>query len=230
MVDDSTPMRQILSGALEKTGYSTMGANFKLAQQITKAVKPDVIIIGYPGSRECFDEIRTFSKIQGIPLVHAFVINDEKAGPQIAVNGYISSPFDSFQIRTAIEEVLRKQTGRVLIISDNSEEARNLQICIGSNGFETLIIPVIEAAEFKKSLPDAIIIGSLSRDNILKTVALLRGNQITRNLPIILSLNILIRDLKCVGLGYSDYGNGLGSLQTVLNEMRGTDVGNYRSN
>jgi hypothetical protein len=42
-----------------------------------------------------------------------------------------------------------------------------------------------------------------------------------------LSLNILIRDLKCVGLGYSDYGKGLGRLLTVLNEMRGTDAGNY---
>ena len=227
IVDDSTPMRQILSGALEKTGYTTMGANFKLAQQITKAVKPDVIIIGYPGSKEYFDEIRTLSKVQGIPLVHAFVINDEKLGPQIAVNGYISSPFDSFQIRSTLEEVLRKQSGRVLIISDNSEEARNLQICIGSSGFETMIIPVIETAEFKRPLPDAVIIGSLSRDNIFKTVVLLRGNQITRNIPIILSLNILIRDLKCSGLGYSDYGKGLGRLQTVLNEMRGTDAGNY---
>ena len=224
IVDDSTPMRQILSRSLENMGYTTMGANFKLAQQITKAVKPDVIIIGYPGSREYFDDIRTLSMVQGIPLVHVFVINDEKTGPQIAVNGYISSPFDSFQIRSILEEVLRKQTGRVLIISDNSEEARNLQVCTGSNGFETIIVPVIEAAEFKRPLPDAVIIGSLSRDNIFKTVVSLRGNQIARNIPIILSLNILIRDLKCIGLGYSDYGKGLGRLQNVLSEMRGTNV------
>jgi len=230
IVDDSTPMRQILSGALENIGYSTVGANFKLAQQITKAVKPDVIIIGYPGSKEYFDEIRTLSKVQGIPLVHVFVINDEKMGPQIAVNSYISSPFDSFQIHSILEEALRKQRGRILIISDNSEEARNLQICVGSNGFETIIIPVIEAVEFKRPLPDAVIIGSLSRDNVFKTVVMLRGNEITRNIPIILSLNILIRDLKCAGLGYSDYGKGLGALQTVLNEMRGTDAGNYRFN
>ena len=227
IVDDSTPMRQILSGALANAGYTTMGANFKLAQQITKTVKPDVIVIGYPGSREYFDEIRTLSKLQGVPLVHSFVINDEKMGPQIAVNGYISSPFDSFQIRSILEEVLRKQTGRVLIISDNSEEGRNLQLCVGSNGFETLMITAIEAAEFKRPLPDAVIIGSLSRDNIFKTVVLLRGNQLTSNIPILLSLNILIRDLKCVGLGYSDYGKGLGRLLTVLNEMRGTDAGNY---
>jgi signal transduction histidine kinase/CheY-like chemotaxis protein len=230
IVDDSTPMRQILSGALENIGYTTVGANFKLAQQITKTVKPDLIIIGYPGSKEYFDEIRTLSKVQGIPLVHVFVINDEKMGPQIAVNSYISSPFDSFQIHSIFEEVLRKQRGRVLIISDNYEEGRNLQICVGSSGFETIIIPVIEAAEFKKLLPDAVIIGSLSRDNVFKTVVMLRGNEITRNIPIILSLNILIRDLKCVGLGYSDYGKGLGSLQTVLNELRGTDAGNYRLN
>jgi signal transduction histidine kinase/CheY-like chemotaxis protein len=230
IVDDSTPMRQILRGSLENIGYTTMGANFKLAQQITKAVRPDLIIIGYPESREYFDEIRTLSKLQGTPLVHTFVINDEKTGPQIAVNNFISSPFDSFQIHSIIEEVLRKQTGRILIISENSEEARNLQVCVGSNGFETIIIPVIEAAEFKRPLPDAVIIGSSSRDKIFKTVVLLRGNQITRKIPIILSLNILIRDMKCIGLGYSDYGNGLDRLQTVLDEMRGADAGNYRFN
>ena len=219
IVDDSMPLRQVLRSALENVGYTTMGANFKTAQQTTKSVMPDVIIIGDPASKECFDEIRTFSKVQGIPLVHTFVINDEKTGPQIAVNSYISSPFDSFQIRSIIEEVLRKRTGRILIISDNSEEARNLQICVGSNGFETIIIPAIEAAEFKRQLPDAVIIGSLSGDNIYKTVVSLRENQITRNMPIILSLNILIRDLKCIGLGYSDYGKGLARLQTALNAI-----------
>lgn len=224
IVYDSTPMRQILRGALENIGYTTMGANFKLAQQMAKAVKPDVMIIGYPGDQKYFEEIRTFSKVQGIPLVHAFVINDEILGPQIAVNGYISSPFDGFQIRSTIEEVLLKQTGRVLIISDNSEEARNLQVCIGSNGFESTIISGIEAAEFKRPLPETVIIGSLSRDNIFKTVALLRGDRLARNIPIILSLNILIRDLRCVGLGFSDYGKGLARLQTVLSEMRRTDV------
>ena len=209
------------------SGYTHNGSNLKLAQQISKALKPSLIIIGYPGSKEYFDEIRTLSKVQGIPLLHVFVINDEKMGPQIAVNGYISSPFDNFQIRSILEEVLSKQTGRVLIISENSEEARNLQLCIGSKGFETMIIPAIEDAELKRPLPDAVIIGSLPRDNIFKTVVLLRGNQITRNIPIILSLNILIRDLKCVGLGHSDYGKGLGRLLTALNEIRGADVRNY---
>jgi hypothetical protein len=95
------------------------------------------------------------------------------------------------------------------------------EICrfVGSSGFETIIIPAIEAVEFKRQLPDAVIIGSLSRDNIYKTVVLLRENQIARNIPIILSLNILIRDLKCIGLGYSDYGSWLARLQTALNEM-----------
>jgi CheY-like chemotaxis protein len=90
IVEDSTPMRQILRGALENLGYTTMGANFKLAQQITDTVKPDVIITGYPESEEHFEQIRTLSRIRRIPLVLAFAINDEKSGP-IAVNVYFIS-------------------------------------------------------------------------------------------------------------------------------------------
>ncbi|MDH4232073.1 MAG: hybrid sensor histidine kinase/response regulator, partial [Nitrospirota bacterium] len=227
IVEDSTPMRQILRGALENLGYTTMGANFKMAQQITNTVRPDVIITGYPGSGEYFEEIRTLSKIQGIPLVLAYIINDEKSGPQIAVNRYISYPFDSLQIFSTIEEVLSKQSGRILIISDNSEEARNLQIFVGSKGFDTEIVPVIESAEFRRPLPDAVIIRALSKDNVNKAVVSVRGNQLTRNIPIILSLNILIRDVHCIGLGCSGYGKGLDSLQTVLDERRCADAGNH---
>jgi hypothetical protein len=56
------------------------------------------------------------SKLQGVPLVRAFVIDDEKTGPQIAVNSYISSPFDGFQLHSVIEEVLAETKGRILII------------------------------------------------------------------------------------------------------------------
>ena len=227
IVDNSTPLRQILAAPLKISAIPPWVRTLNQRNKLQSPVKPSLIIIGYPGSKECFDEIRTLSKIQGIPLLHTFVINDEKMGPQIAVNGYISSPFDSFQLHSVLEEVLRKRTGRVLIISDNSEEARNLQICVGSNGFETIIIPAIEDVELKRPMPDAVIIGSLPRDNIFKTVVLLRGNPITRNIPLILSLNILIRDLKCIGLGHSDYGKGLARLQTALTEMGGADVGNY---
>jgi signal transduction histidine kinase/DNA-binding response OmpR family regulator len=224
IVEDSTPMRQILSGALANAGYTTMGANFKLAQQITDTVKPDVIITGYPESEEHFEQIRTLSRIRRIPLVLAFAINDEKSGPQIAVNRYISYPFDSPQILSTIEEVLQKQKGRILIISDNSEEARNLQVFVGSKGFETVIMPVMEAAEFKGPLPDAVIIRALSKDNLIRAVVSLRGNELTRTIPIILSLNFLIKDVYCIGLGYSDYGSGLESLRSGLSERRVTDA------
>ena len=227
IVEDSTPMRQILRGSLDKLGYATLGANFKLAQQIANTVKPDVIIMGYPGSKEYFEEIRALSRIQRIPLVLAFAVNDEMSGPQIAVNSYISYPSDSFQIFSAIEEVIRKEKGRILIISDNSEEARNLQMLVGSKGFETVIMPVRETAGIKRPLPDAVIIRTLSRDNLNKTVASLRGNELTRNIPIILALDLLLKDVRCVGLRYSAYGRGLDSLTTVLNERRGPDAGNH---
>jgi hypothetical protein len=69
-----------------------------------------------------------------------------------------------------------------------------------------------------------VIIRALSKDNVIKAVVSLRGNELTRTIPIIMSLNFLIKDVHCIGLGYSDYGKGLESLRKVLNERRVTDA------
>jgi DNA-binding response OmpR family regulator len=210
VLEDNTAMRQILRDNLEALGNRTLGVNtIKAAVEMAKVRKPDAIIIGYLEGEEHFGELRTLSRLQGTPIYLVSIINDENSGPQVAVNGYLSKPLDKNNVEEVIKEVLQRRTGRILIISDNPEEARNLQLFAGEKGYETAIIPDVNSIDLTKTLPNLIIIGSFLKDEVYRIIDFLRNNQTTRNIRVILTLNILIRDIECIGLGSSGYGSGL---------------------
>ena len=210
-------MRQILRIAFETLGYKTMGAgNIKMALEMTRVRKPDAIIIGYPKSEEYFSELRTLSRIQGAPLFLVTVINDEKSGLQVAVNGYIFKPFDKYQTLSTLEEVFPRQTGDILIISRDPEEARNFQLLVGVERYETTIVPDIISNGLTGPLPHAIVVGTFLRGEMYGIISFLRNNQTTRNIPILVILNISMRDIKCISLNSSEYGGGLDKILEKL--------------
>ncbi|HLA00309.1 MAG TPA: hypothetical protein VJZ24_01570, partial [Thermodesulfovibrionales bacterium] len=172
--------------------------------------------IGYPKSEEHFNELRILSRIKEIPIFLGIIINDEKSGPQLAVNGYISKPFDKYQILSTLGDVYKGRTGKILIISPDSEEARNLQVFIGTNIYETVIVADVHAMNMTRSLPDVIIIGTFHAEDMYGIIGYLRNNPATRNIPVLLILNISLRDIKCIGLASSGYGSGLGKVFTEL--------------
>lgn len=210
--------RQILRRALETHGYKTRGAeSIKTALELIKLWRPDAIITGYPKSEDHFDEFRTLSRSRAIPFFFVYVIDDEKIGPQIAVNRCISKPFDNYQIHTTAEEVIRSRRGTILIISGNSQEARDLQLYIGAKGYyETVVFPGIDDIDLTKHFPDLIIIGTLPGEEVYRTVNSLRRNRISRDIPLVLTLNVSMRDIKCIGLDSSKYGSGLDKLYESL--------------
>lgn len=215
VLEDSVTMRHIMRLALEKAGYKTMGADSRMAHEVVKASRPDAIIIGYPDDSEYVDEIRTVARVQGIPFFLAFIINDEKNGHQLAVNAYISKPFDSFNLNVAIDEVAQKKTGRILIVSRNPEDARNLQTLAGTKGYDTVIVPDAHSVQ-SGSLPDAVIIGSYPKEEIYRTVSDIRKAPAFAAVPIILTLNIPMDGIRGLGLGMCHYGHGLEELCKCL--------------
>jgi signal transduction histidine kinase/CheY-like chemotaxis protein len=209
VLDDSVVARYILGSALENMGFQTVGANSRVALQIIKDTRPSGIIFGYPEKRELMDEIRAVSRARGIPLFLSFIINDEKSGLQIGVNGYISRPFNSLQVYPAMEEVLQRTTGRILILSDSPEDARNLQTLAGTRGYDTVVEQGIDVHAVKKAHPDLIIVGMSSKDEAYKTVLSLRKNPVSSNIPILLAVDVPLDDVKSIGLCRTEYGKGL---------------------
>jgi hypothetical protein len=192
--------------------------NVKQALEATGVKKPNAILIGYPKSEEHFNELRILSRLKEIPIFLAVIINDEKSGPQLAVNGYISKPFDKYQILSTLGDVYKGKTGKILIISPDSEESRNLQVFIGMNIYETAIIADVHLIDLTRSLPDVIVIGTFTAEKMYGIIGYLRNNPATRNIPLLIILNISLRDIKCIGLASTGYGSGLGK---VLAELEG---------
>jgi hypothetical protein len=51
-----------------------------------------------------------------------------------------------------------------------------------------------------------------------RAIDYLRNNPKSKNIPLLLALNITIRDIRCIGLDSSDYGSGLVKLFETLEE------------
>ena len=105
-----------------------------------------------------------------------------------------------------------------MIISPDSEEARNLQVFIGTNIYETTIVSDVHSMNLARSLPDVILIGTFSAEEMYGIIGYLRNNPVTRDVPVLLILNISLRDIKCIGLSSAGYGSRLGK---VLAELEG---------
>lgn len=210
VLEDDTSIRQILRESLEVLGYRTLGvSSVGAALETAKLKRPDAIISGYLENEDHFGELRTFSRVQGIPIYLVSIINDEEYGPQVAVNGYIAKPFDRSNVQEVINDVLRSETGRILIISAKPEEARDLQFFVGAKNYETSIVPDVASIDPSKPMPDLILIGGFPKEEVYRIIDALRNNQSTKNIPQILTLNIAVRDIVCIGLESSRYGSGL---------------------
>jgi len=218
ILEDDTAMRRILRENLEAMGYRTLGANStRTAVELARLRHPDAIITGYLEGEEQFSEIRTLSSVLGIPVYMVSVINDEKSGPQVAVNGYISKPFDKDQIEKAIRAVLNRDSGRITIISNKPDEARDLQLFMGSKGYETSIVPDADSVGSTRPV-HLIVVGSFPKDDLYAVLTTLRTSGSTVYIPIVLTLNILVRDMRCIGLGTTQYGGGLEKMVEMLRE------------
>lgn len=218
VLEDDTAMRQILRDSLEARGIRTLGVNSaKTAVEMSKIRNPDLIIVGFLHDSEGLEELRTLVRIQGIPLYHVFIIIDERIGPQVAANGYLSRPLEEDNVHEVVDKLLSKRGTGVVIVSNDQEEARSLQLFVGKRGHKTTIVEDIDQMALSP-LPGLIIIDKASKDETIKTVTALRSNTNTRRIPLVLVPNFVSRDVRCIGLGNADYGGRLKPLLDALKQ------------
>ncbi|HEY6838443.1 MAG TPA: hypothetical protein VI389_06850, partial [Geobacteraceae bacterium] len=85
---------------------------------------------------------------------------------RLASNGYLSKPFDRFGVMSLLESQL-KPRGKVVLISPDQEEARNLQVLLGAEGYGVKLFSDKAQALMacSDSPPDFIIIGTFPRES-----------------------------------------------------------------
>ncbi len=212
ILEDTTSARYIVGAELERIGFRTIGATSKIADEIFKLFNPDGILVMYQDDNAVMDKIMTISNNQNIPVFLAFIIDDESRGLQLAVNDYISKPFNSLQVYPVIERLMQKKTGSILIISNISDDARTLQTLAGAVGYDTALKQKFAADDIESVSPDLIIVRMLSIDDTYKTVKACRNNPVSVNIPILLVVNIMLDNIRCVCLDRNNYGRGLTEL------------------
>ncbi len=218
VLDSDKLVRQILRDSLEKAGYVTFGAETnEMALERTKTRKPDAIILSYPRHDESCDRFLSYTRIHGIAVYLASVINDDEYGPQLAVNGYFTKPYDIEEIHSSIFKALHSDSGRILIISNDPDEARNFQNLVGARRYTTEVVPDIFSVKHHGT-PDAIIIGSEQKSSPAGIINFLRSTLAIRHIPMFLALNINCIDIRCIGLRDASYGKGLHKLFENLKE------------
>lgn len=138
----------------------------------------------------------------------------------LVANGYFAKPFDRFQIVSVVERFV-KNKGRMIIVSPEKEEARNLQVLLGAEGYDvTLYADGDKAVRGRdKAASKGVVIGSFPQLKLERLLKSLMGDARIRALPWFLLLEEnCFRHVTTVALNAAsrEGGEGISSLVMAI--------------
>lgn len=223
VIANDITIRRALRKKLEELGYQTLGADTPgRALQITRSMKPGLIVLDVSDDWDNFFELLRWAKSSQIRSIlvslHIYNFGEE---PRLALNGYITRPFDKHQILSMLD-LLNIRGGKVAIVSPDQEESRTLQVLLGTAGYDTILFgagaPAVKACG--ASAPEVLIIGSFRRNQVEEIVSALKSNPRTRNIPLLRILGTsLYKYVKTVTLDRASQNSGKDGLYKLIGEI-----------
>lgn len=181
--------RQVLRKNLEHLGYRTMGADtIERAVRIVGGMRPGLIICDIAENWSDFTELVKLARSLNIQtiLVSLFTVR-RGDDPRIVLHGYISRPFDTYEITLKFASVFQPKD-RLVLISADKEECRTLQVLLGAEGYDVRV--AADAATAVRtcavSLPAGVVIGSLGKTALESIVAGIKSDPGTEHIPVFL--------------------------------------------
>jgi signal transduction histidine kinase/CheY-like chemotaxis protein len=223
VISNDITIRRALRKKLEDLGYQTLGADTpERALQVSKGMMPGLIVLDVSDEWDDFFELVRWAKNSRIKtlLVSLHILNFGEE-PRLSLHGYITRPFDKYQIQSMLE-LLNVHGGRIVIVSPDKEESRTLQVLLGSAGYDTILFgtapPAVQACA--GSPPEALIIGSFSKSGVEEIVSSLKSGPRTTNIPLFLILGTsLFRYVKTVTLDGTGRKTGKDGLYKLIGEI-----------
>jgi len=222
VVNDDTVARRALRKKLEDLGYMTLGADTPArALDIVTRMRPGLLVAEIPGDWDGFDAMVRWARDAGVRVLFTTLLVQYGDEPSLAVHGYICRPFDRYQIVSLLEP-LRGRGGRIMLVSENRDDSRTIQVILGESGYETLLFD--EARQALRScgspLPDGIIIGAFPRERLQEILSAFRQDPRTRGLPIFLVLDkTLNKYVSIVTLNPLSRKSGVDGLYKLIGEI-----------
>jgi CheY-like chemotaxis protein len=184
---ESSPVRHALRKKLEELGFRTLGAGSPVrARELAEGMKPDVIIADVTDRWQEFMQLEQWARTAGIEMILSTLhVSPANGALNLAVNGYLCKPFDPFAIKSAL-----KPGAALVIISPHREEARSLQVVLGTEGHATrLFADENEAVRTcRNERPDGIVIGSCPRATTENLISALKHDSKTADIALYMVL------------------------------------------
>lgn len=226
VMSENIAIRHSLRKRLEELGYQTMGADTpRRGVEIAMANRPGLIIADVAGKCDDLATLESWVRSTGVPvLMTSLLINHQSGDLRLASSGYLSKPFDRFEVMSVLEQ-LQKHKGRVILISPDQEEARNLEVLLGAEGYGVrLFADKTEALRACRDFPpDCIIVGSFSRERCEELLAGVRLVHETADVPCFLVLDTVPgRNIKLLTIDARSRKDGAEGLYPLIMEVEKT--------
>jgi signal transduction histidine kinase/CheY-like chemotaxis protein len=190
VVSSDTVSRRSLRKKLEDLGYMTLGADTpRRASDVVNSMRPGLIVSDVPGDWAGFADLVVCARNGGVRVLLTSLLVQHGDEPRLAVHGYLTKPFDKYEIVSLFEKC-RVRGKMVLLLSSDGEESRTLQVLLGAAGFGATVYsdPPQAVQESEKSRPAAIIVGSYPRDRLEDILSGFKDNPRTWEIPVFLIL------------------------------------------
>lgn len=153
IIDDDDDARRVLADILTRQGYKTLEAdNGEKGLAIAREQRPDIIsldvIMPDMDGWQVLAELKADTFTESIPVVMATVLPDIQKGNVLGADGYVTKPFSTSSVSSAIEKALLNRTDDLILIVDDEQAVRqDLRRLIESCGWR-----VVEAADGLEAL------------------------------------------------------------------------------
>ncbi|MHC1697299.1 MAG: ATP-binding protein [Geobacteraceae bacterium] len=191
VVTYDTVSRRCLRKKLEEVGYHTLGADTPArARDIVGTMRPGLIVTEVPEDWEELEALVRWARDAGVRILLTTVHIHAGDEPALAVHGYVSKPFDKYEIHSLLASYQVK-ADPVIIVSPDRDESRTLQVILGAAGYETLLFHEGHQAvkSCKNLTPGALFIGSIAKERLEEILTGVRSSPRSGNVPTFLILS-----------------------------------------
>jgi signal transduction histidine kinase len=222
VVNYDTVSRRCLRKKLEDVGFHTLGADTAArARDIIETMHPGLIVTEIPEDWEELEKLIRWAKESKIRILLTTLHIHAGDEPALAVHGYVSKPFDKYEIHALLESYQVKGAA-VMIISPDRDESRTLQVILGAAGYEAVLFHEgrLAVKACKGSCPGAIFIGSFGKERLEDILTGIRSSPRTGNVPTFLVLGAALNKyLKTVTMSPAGRKAESNSLYKLVGEI-----------
>jgi PAS domain S-box-containing protein len=215
VVDDNTPMRELIAGLVEQAGYRVAEADSgATALQLARLLQPQLITLDVMlPDLDGFDVIQVLRNdplTRDVPVLFISATSERERALALGGSAFITKPFTSDELIIQIRSLLAPRQRRVLVVDDDHHVRPTLARLLQRGGFQ-----VSEAANGQTGLE---LIARNPPDLVLLDIRMpdIDGYEVLRRLK----LNPLHQHIPVVILTASDMGESAQQRALALGAVR----------